>query len=421
MMQIIKVKYCSGLVLKKIKISIMNSEQKQLIKATIPILQSSGEVLTAYFYKRMFEHNPELKSVFNMGNQANGKQKHALAAAVLAYAENIDNPSVLINVLKGIGNKHVSLNIKAEDYAIVGGHLIASIQEVLGDVATAELLEAWTAAYNELAAIMIGIEAEFYRNNETKKGGWKGWRNFTIKEIINESEEIKSFYLYPTDGKEIAMYTAGQYLSVQVFVEELGLLQPRQYSLSSAFHPNYYRISVKKETALESQPEGMVSNTLHQLHIGDTINVSAPAGNFYLQDDKAPIVLISGGVGVTPLLSMLETNKKKAKNKTVWIHGCRNNAVHAFKDSVATIEEESDWLETYIFNEDLNENESNRIIKGRVDLKKCKDAILLENARYYLCGPAPFIKAHYESLIAFDIDKSNIFYEEFGPQSVSLN
>ena len=92
----------------------MNTNQKALIKATIPILQSSGEVLTDYFYKRMFEHNPELRSVFNMGNQANGKQKQALAGAVLAYAEHIDNPSVLIDVLKGIGNKHVSLNIQAQ-------------------------------------------------------------------------------------------------------------------------------------------------------------------------------------------------------------------------------------------------------------------------------------------------------------------
>lgn len=399
----------------------MNQNQKALIKATIPILQSSGAVLTDYFYKRMFEHNPELKSVFNMGNQSNGKQKQALAGAVLAYAEHIENPAVLINVLKGIGNKHVSLNIQAQDYNTVGTHLIASIEEVLGKVATPELLEAWTTAYNELAEIMIGIEAEFYLNNESKTGGWKGWRNFTIKEIISESEEIKSFYLYPTDGKEIATYTAGQYLSVQVFVEELGLLQPRQYSLSSAFNREYYRISVKRETALEPQPEGMVSNTLHQMKEGDTVNVSAPAGIFSLQSVDAPIVLISGGVGVTPLLSMLETNKKANKNKTVWIHGCRNASVHAFKDVIDTMEEESDWLETFLFNEDIEQNVEIGVIEGRVDLKKCKEAILLKNAQYYLCGPAPFIKAHYESLVGFNVDKSNIFYEEFGPQSISLN
>jgi nitric oxide dioxygenase len=400
----------------------MNTIQKELIKATIPILKSSGEILTDYFYKRMFEHNPELKSVFNMGNQSNGKQKQALAAAVLAYAEHIENPSVLINVLKGIGNKHVSLNIQANDYSTVGTHLIASIKEVLGEeIATPDLLEAWTAAYNELAEIMIGIEAEFYLNNESKTGGWNGWRNFTIKEIVEESNEIKSFYLYPTDGEIIATYTPGQYLSVQVFVENLGLQQPRQYSLSSAFNSKYYRISVKKENALDIHPEGMVSNTLHKMKVGDTINVSAPAGNFSLQNVDSPIVLISGGIGITPLLSMLETNQKTTQNKTVWIHGFRNSSVQAFKEIIDTMEEESDWLETFLFNEDIEQNSDTEVIKGRVDLHHCKEAILLKDAQYYLCGPAPFIKAHYESLVGFNIDKSNIFYEEFGPQSVHLN
>jgi nitric oxide dioxygenase len=400
----------------------MNNIQKELIKSTIPILKSAGEVLTDYFYKRMFEHNPELKSVFNMGNQSNGKQKQALAGAVLAYAEHIDNPSVLINILKGIGNKHVSLNIQADDYSIVGTHLIASIKEVLGEeIATPELVEAWTTAYNELAEIMIGIEAEFYLNSESKTGGWKGWRNFTIKEIVIESDEVKSFYLYPTDGKTIATYKPGQYLSIQVFIDNLDLLQPRQYSLSSAFNTKYYRISVKKESALDIHPEGIVSNTLHKMKVGDTVNVSAPAGNFSLQNIDSPIVLISGGVGITPLLSMLETNQRTNQNKTVWIHGCRNSSAHAFKEVINAMEEESDWLKTFLFNEDIDKNIGTDVIKGRVDLHYCKEAILIENAQYYLCGPAPFIKAHYESLISFNIDKSDIFYEEFGPQSFHLN
>lgn len=399
----------------------MNSHQKELIKATVPVLQSSGEVLTDYFYKRMFKNNPELRSVFNMGNQANGKQKQALAGAVLAYAEHIENPSVLINVLKGIGNKHVSLNIQAQDYKIVGTHLIASIAEVLGEVATPDLLEAWTLAYYELAEIMIGIEAEFYLKNQNKTGGWNGWRDFTIKKIVDESEEIKSFYLYPTDGKEIATYTAGQYLSVQVFVEQLELLQPRQYSLSSAFNKEYYRISVKRETSLDLNPDGMVSNTLHKMKIGDTLNVSAPAGTFSLQDVDAPIVLISGGVGVTPLMSMLETNHKTNQNKTIWIHGCRNASVHAFKEVINTLDAESDWLETFLFNEDVKQSDEANVITGRVDLNHCKEALLLDNAQYYICGPAPFIKAHYESLVGFNVDKSQIFYEEFGPQSFQLN
>lgn len=399
----------------------MNSRQKELIKATVPTLQAAGALLTAHFYKRMLGHHPELKEVFNMGNQANGRQKEALAGAVLAYAEHIENPSVLINVLKGIGNKHVSLNIQPEQYVIVGEHLIASISEILGEAATPELLEAWTVAYNQLAAIMIGIESEMYVTNEKKEGSWKGWRTFTIKKIVEESEEIRSFYLYPADGKAIAKYSAGQYVSVQIFVEELGLLQPRQYSLSSAYNPEFYRISVKKENAIVDNPAGMVSNTLHKMAEGASIKLSAPAGIFSLQPTGTPIVLISGGVGVTPMLSMLETNRDSDKHKTIWVHGCRNASVHAFKDDVTTIQEEADWLETYLFNEDIDIDSDQGIIKGRVDLNKCKNAILLEDAHYYLCGPEKFIQTHYESLINFNIKKSNIFYEEFGPQSVNLN
>lgn len=398
----------------------MNSRQKELVKATVPTLQAAGAILTAHFYKRMLGNHPELKETFNMGNQANGRQKEALAGAVLAYAQHIENPGVLIDVLKGIGNKHVSLNIQPEQYAIVGENLIGSIGEVLGDAATPELLDAWTAAYNQLADIMINIEQGMYDANSQKPGGWNGWREFTIKKIVDESTEIKSFYLYPTDGKPIADYKAGQYISVQVFVEELGLKQPRQYSLSSAPNPDYYRISVKRESAIGENPAGMVSNTMHKKQEGDTVMLSAPAGVFSLKPAGVPLVLISGGVGVTPMLSMLETNKIDTKAKTVWVHGCRNASVHAFKDDVDIIAKEADWLETYLFNEDVQEH-SQGVIQGRVNLAHCKEAIMLENAHYYICGPELFIKTQYESLLNLNVDKANIFYEEFGPQSISLN
>lgn len=403
----------------------MNPHQKELIKATIPILRSSGEVLTNYFYTRMFTHHPELKNTFNMGNQANGRQKSALANAVLAYAENIDDPSVLINVLKGIGTKHRSLNIQPEQYKIVGTQLIASIGEVVGEAATTEILEAWTVAYYELAQIMIDLEKEMYQENAAKPGSWNGWRNFIIKKIVQESTEIKSFYLYPEDGKEITDFYSGQYISLKVFVEELGLLQPRQYSLSSAFNPEYYRISVKKESGINSTPSGLVSNTLHSKSEGDVVSISAPAGLFHLEkDSENPLVLISGGVGFTPMLSMLETNLNAIQNKkTVWVHGCRNESVHAFKDQIASLKQEVKWLETFTFYDTVEtlDIDSNQIIEGRVDLNKCKDSILLENAKFYICGPEVFIKAQYEALINLNVNQKNIFYEEFGPQLINLN
>ena len=403
----------------------MNPHQKELIKATVPILRSSGEDLTNYFYARMFTHHPELRNMFNMGNQSNGRQKSALANAVLAYAENIENPSVLIGVLKGIGTKHRSLNIQPDQYKIVGTQLIASIAEVVGEGATPEILEAWTTAFYQLAQIMIDLEKEMYTENAAKPGSWNGWRKFVIKKIVEESSEIKSFYLYPEDGKEITDFHSGQFISVQVFVPELGLLQPRQYSLSSAFNPEYYRISVKRETGIDSNPSGMVSNTMHSKSEGDVISISAPAGLFHLEKDSTdPLVLISGGVGFTPMLSMLETNLNDIRNKkTVWIHGCRNESVHAFKEQIATLQNDTEWLETFTFYDtgEVQDDASDQIIRGRVDLQKCKDSILLEGAKFYICGPEMFIKAQYQALLNLNVNQDNIFYEEFGPQLINLN
>lgn len=399
----------------------MNANQKELIKATVPILKSNGNDLISYFYQRMLTNNPELKNIFNMANQASGKQQDALSGAVLAYAENIENPTVLINTLKSIGNKHVSLNIAPEQYDIVGNHLIGSIKEVLGDLATAELIEAWTCAYNELAQIMIGIEAEMYQKTTTKKGGWKGWRTFVIAKIVKESEEINSFYLKPEDNKEIADFYPGQYISVSTFIPELGHKQPRQYSLSSHSNNEYYRISVKKEIG-KTTPDGIVSNTLHNKKVGDSIEVSAPAGVFFADPEaKNPLVLVSGGVGLTPMMSMVETNKNSLqKNQTVWIHSCRNENVHAFKNTIEELNNEQDWLTSFVFYETLPESETNAI-EGRIDLHQIKEEILIKDAKYYICGPALFIKVQYQSLVALGIDRENILYEEFGPNLLSLN
>ena len=225
----------------------MTNHQKDLVRATVPVLKEHGVALTTYFYNRMLANNPELKNVFNSANQHTNAQPTALAMAVLAYAENIDDPSVLKEAVNRIANKHVSLDIRPEHYAIVGKHLVASISEVLGNAATPELIDAWTTAYSELAAIFISAEADLYSGSVAKEGGWTGWRPFIVKKKQRESREITSFYLYPADGGKIASFIPGQYLTVRLFVPALNVFQPRHYSISCACNEGYYRISVKKE------------------------------------------------------------------------------------------------------------------------------------------------------------------------------
>lgn len=402
----------------------MTNEQKELVKGTVPVLRAHGVLLTTHFYNRMFQHNPELKNMFNMGNQQNKKQQTALAMAVLAYAEHIEDPSVLLPVVSSIGHKHTSLDIRPEHYAIVGKHLIASIKEVLGDAATPELLDAWTVAYNQLASLMIGNEQGLYNKHTQQKGGWSGWRPFIVKQKTVESSVITSFYLYPADGGAVENHQPGQYISLRLFLPELNLLQPRQYSISCAPNGKFYRISVKKETG-SKHPNGMISNRLHD-HIkeGDTIELSAPAGTFVLNAaSSVRKIFISGGIGQTPLISMLEDliqDKNKTNMPITWIHGCKNEEVHAFKDKVLELSHFYSNFDQHIFYEQLTEQQTNKH-EGRVDLELLKETVLKDDAEYYICGPAPFITKHYNFLVENGVSKAVIYFEEFGPASLQLN
>ena len=206
----------------------LTKQQIELVKATVPVLREHGVALTSHFYKRMLSHNPELMQVFNMGHQRAGFQQQALAGAVLAYAENIENLPALLGAVAHIANKHVSVGIRAEHYPIVGKHLIASIKEVLGDAATPELIDAWTAAYMQLADVLIGAEKAIYDKNAVAEGGWTGWRFFKVAEKSKQTDNVTSFKLVPVDNGKMPEVKAGQYISVRVFVKGQDLIQPRQ-------------------------------------------------------------------------------------------------------------------------------------------------------------------------------------------------
>ena len=400
-------------------------KQVELVKATVPVLREHGVVLTTHFYNRMFKHNPELKNVFNMGNQGSGKQQLSLALAVLAYAEHIEDPSVLLSAVTKIGNKHTSLDIRPEHYSIVGKHLLASISEVLGEGATPDLLEAWGVAYNQLADLMIGLEKNLYSNSVAKEGGWTGWRPFLVKQKVKESEEITSFYLYPADGGKVAGFLPGQYISLRLFLPELNLFQPRQYSLSTAPNEDYYRISVKKETGSDINPNGMISNRLHDVvQEGDVIEVASPAGDFTLDTTKqTPVVFISGGIGQTPLLSMLEyLSNTESNREIIWVHGCRNRKVHAFREPLTTLEAMHGKLKKHIFYDTLDEEmQVEGYYEGIVELDKLRDQAIFQDADYYICGPAPFIEKQYKDLTSMGVNKEVIHYEEFGPSNLILS
>ncbi len=396
----------------------MTRTQIDLIKGTIPILRENGVLLTTYFYQRMFSHNPELKAVFNMGNQQSGRQQQALAHAVLAYAEHIENPTVLLQAIDHIGQKHTSLQIQPEQYLVVGQHLLHSISEVLEVPIEDELIAAWKAAYFQLAEIMIEHEKKLYAHKNIKEGAWEGWRTFIIKDKVKESTEITSFYLYPKDKLPISSYEAGQFISVRSYIEQVQYTQPRQYSLSTSANAQYYRISVKKED-IAGKPPGMLSNVLHdKLQIGDELELSMPSGNFIYQSLAETVVFLSAGVGQTPLLAMLETALADSKNKKIYyIHASRNKEVHAFKNRIEGLTAAFSNLYAAQFYSDLETHQADAYA-GYMNLDLLPPAIIHPDHQYYICGPVSFMLAQRAYLLDKGIGSSQIFWEEFGPATL---
>lgn len=145
----------------------LDSQTIATVKSTIPLLAATGPKLTAHFYDRMFEHNPELKEIFNMSNQRNGDQREALFNAICAYATNIENLAALLPAVERIAQKHASFNIQPEQYQIVGHHLLKTLEEMFnpGD----EVLDAWGKAYGVLADVFIQRESQIYQQVKAHK------------------------------------------------------------------------------------------------------------------------------------------------------------------------------------------------------------------------------------------------------------
>ncbi|WP_444757099.1 NO-inducible flavohemoprotein [Pseudomonas sp. A014] len=386
----------------------LNADQRAIIKATVPLLESGGEALTTHFYKMMLSEYPEVRPLFNQAHQASGDQPRALANGVLMYARHIDRLEQLGGLVGQIINKHVALQILPEHYPIVGSCLLRAIEEVLGkDIATPEVIAAWGAAYGQLADILIGAEEGLYKAKEEADGGWRGARDFRVVRREQESSEIVSFYFAPIDGKPVLKAEPGQYIGLQLFID--GAEQRRNYSLSALCDGEQYRISVKREAG------GKVSNHLHdQLQVGDTLKLFPPSGDFTLAPGDKPLVLISGGVGITPTLAMLEA-ALKTERPVHFIHCARNGSVHAFRDWIDSLAAQHPQLQRfYCYAEDDGSRDANAVGLLTQDLL----AEWLPRARdvdAYFLGPKGFMAAIRRHLKVLGVPDAQSRYEFFGP------
>ncbi|MBO9558476.1 MAG: NO-inducible flavohemoprotein [Caulobacter sp.] len=396
----------------------LSAETIALVKATVPALAQHGEGITRAMYARLFQ-NPDIKALFNHANQATGAQPKALAGAVLAYAQNIDNLSVLLPAVERIAQKHVGYHILAEHYPFVATALLGAIKDVLGDAATDEILGAWGEAYWFLADILIGREAAIRTEIEAVEGGWTGWRDFVVAEKIRESAVITSFVLRPADGKPVIPHKPGQYLTFRFDLPDAPG-EKRNYSISARPNGERYRISVKREDL------GAASRFLHdQIRIGDILQATPPAGDFFLAEQPArPVVLLSGGVGLTPMISMVEhIAEAHPELEAHFVHGALNSGVHALDGHVRALAKDHGGVSvTTFYSEPLAGDRAGEShdVDGFITIDWLKTNTPFAEADFYLCGPIPFLKAFVQGLAAAGVPADRVHYEVFGPTAEAL-
>lgn len=396
----------------------------RIVKEITPLVAANAETITTRFYVRMFEGDPHVKAFFNQAHQHTGGQQKALAGAICAYFSHIDNPAVLMPAVELIAQKHCSLGIKPEHYPIVGKHLLDAIKDVMGDAATDEIIEAVAEAYGFLADLFIGREGAIYEEQQTCPGGWNGHRTFVVDRKVPESDVVTSFYLRPEDQGPLPPFLPGQYITVHID-HPTTPTSPRNYSLSDRPGVDHLRISVKRESRLApNTPDGLISCHLHDaIEEGDHVKLGPPCGEFTVDPEARegrPIVLLAGGIGVTPLLSMAKSIVHTNPDSPIYfVQAARNSGAHAFADEIKNLATLSSNMHVKVLYDAPVEGdvESGRCHgSGFVTTELIRDWTPYSEADFYFCGPKPFMRNIHACLQELNVDESRIRYEFFGPK-----
>lgn len=375
-------------------ITTLSDSQKNIIRASIPILELSGQDLTALFYSYMLDTHPEVKPFFNETNQITLKQPRILAYALLNYAKNIDDLSPLTDFVNQIVVKHVGLQIKAEHYPVVGTCLITTMKKLLGDTADDNFVDAWSTAYGNLAQILIDAEFAQYQLQQ-----WQGFRDFKISKLVDECPEVKSVYFVPADNGKIAVPVAGQYLGFRFSPPGSTFEKSREYSVSETPTTNEYRISVRKLDG------GKVSTYIHdQLKVGDVIKVAPPTGRLTYQDTDKDVIAFVGGIGITPLILIISRALLDGK-KVQLVYSNRSAESRAFGPWIADLEKKN---AAFSVREFLSTDERLK--------PEHFDGFDLADKEVYMLGPVEYMAFVREQLEGRGVSKINS--EFFGPTSV---
>ncbi|MDQ1039085.1 nitric oxide dioxygenase [Streptomyces sp. V3I8] len=392
----------------------MLSEQSAAtIRATLPAVGGALPEISDRFYAGLFSAHPELlRDLFNRGNQSSGVQRRALAGAFAAFATQlVERPDVRPDtMLNRIAHKHASLGIAPEQYPVVHTYLFAAVADVLGEAITPPVAAAWTEVYWLMANALVAIEKRLYAAAEAAGPG--GRRTWKVVGRVEETADVTTFLVRPADGAPAPAFRPGQYVSVRVELPD-GAHQTRQYSLIGAPGSAVRRIGVKRVHG-GGAPDGEVSHHLHaRVHVGSTLELSAPYGDLVLDaGDRTPVLLASAGIGVTPMIAMLEQLVANAHSAPVTVvHADRSPAGHALrKEHEAYTAKLADAAAHFWYERPQPGHPADRT--GLVDLSGVP---LASGTRAYLCGPLPFMRAVRTQLLEKGLAPADIHYEVFGP------
>ena len=249
-------------------------------------------------------------------------------------------------------------------------------------------------------------------NIKNENNIWKGFKECRVFKIVQEDNNVKSFYLNFDDGCPMPEFKAGQFIAVRIKNEDGSYSKTRQYTLSLNYNESFYRISVKREN------EGHLSRRLcDEIKEGDNIEITIPMGKFVLDESDKPLILLGGGIGITPMLTMAYDSCNSNSNREIhFIYSIPNMQNHSFKDEIECLDENKNFKKTIFYTRPFNNEECGKDfdVKGRIT-KESMAKNLTKDGIFYFCGPVPFMKNVYQNLIAIGIKKEQINYEMFGP------
>lgn len=296
------------------------------------------------------------------------------------------------------------------------------------EIALVRLARAAAALESELLRQRINEIADRRRRElEKTERTWDGFRKFVIARKEMEAKDVCSFYLEPHDRRPLPSFLPGQYLTFRLAVPGQPRPVIRCYSLSESPKPDHFRVTIKRIGPPPGNPSGapgVGSSFFHrELDPGDIVDVKAPSGQFHLEpSDAAPVVLIAGGIGLTPLLCMLNAVVEANARREVWLfYGVRNKTEHAMADHLRRVAAENSNIQVHVcYSDPTPEDRAGEDYRHaeRVGMDLLKKVLPSNAPHFYLCGPPPMMQALVEGLHAWGVPHDRVHHEAFGPASV---